>query len=195
MMQTTSGGAPGPDGWGGPAPDPVPGPAPGPAPAPGYAPASAPAGPPERTPPVKVALALVVVTALTVLTDLAGYLWLLTPWPSGSVVPDESTFILLAVVVIVVALASFALWITTVVLSILVLVWGRGAMRLGALFVLIPVTISTFVSADVSGDSAGADAARSVLGAIAITADLVGIALAVVGIVLLLRGIREARRV
>lgn len=143
---------------------------------------------------VRVAVALVVVAAASVLFDLAGYLWLLTPWSLGSLDPDESTLIAVGVVLIVVALVSFALWLASVVLSILVLVWGRGALRLGALFVLVPVTISTFVSVDISGDFEGADAARSVLGVIGMVADLAGIALVVAGIVLLLRGIREARR-
>lgn len=151
-------------------------------------------GPVQDERAVRVAPALVVVAAITVLLDLAGYLWLLTPWSLGSLEPDESTLIAFGVVLILVALLSFALWLASVVLSILVLVWGRGPLRLGALLVLVPVTISTFVSVDISGDFEGADAARSVLGVIGTIADLAGIVLVVAGIVLLLRGLRAARR-
>ena len=129
-----------------------------------------------------------------VTVENGGYLWLLTPWSVGAMEPDRALLMLFAIGVILVALLSIALWLATVVLAILTMVWGRGAMRVGALLVLLPITISTFVSADISGDSDGAQTARSILHVVGIVADWIGIALVVVGIVLLLRGIREARR-
>ncbi len=151
-------------------------------------------GPRASRPPVRIATALVLLAALSVLVDVAGYLWLLTPWSVGAMEPDRALLMLFAIGVILVALLSIALWLATVVLAILTMVWGRGAMRVGALLVLLPITISTFVSADISGDSDGAQTARSILHVVGIVADWIGIALVVVGIVLLLRGIREARR-
>ncbi len=163
----------------------------------GRRPAVDPPARPGAQPPLRVATALAIIIALLVIGRLVGAgLWLAAP-VGVDVGVDPVGTVVLAVVVSVLALSGAALSLAGLVLSILVVVRGRGALRLGAALLLASAVGGMVLSLEVTGDPASLPAsmvtAAQVIEVLGIALAVIRFALDVAGLVLLLRGIEALR--
>lgn len=163
------------------------------------------AGHAQQLPPVRTATALAVITVLLALGQTLGLLARLVPWTGLGLRGDldldpdldnaRVLVVVLAIAVLLLVMAGLALGIASLVLSIIVVVRGRGLLRRGAVLLLIPVALGMMFSIDVSGDLGGLPAwTGTLLHVLDLLGDLVVLALTVTGLSFLVAGLRQLRR-
>lgn len=176
---------------------------------PGWGASPGPAGPAEpaagtpvpAAPPVRLATALAVLTTGLLLFQVIGLIARFVPWQGVGGGADidldqaRGIVIVLTVVLVLVVLVLLALSLTSIVLSILVAVKGRGLLRRGAVVLLVPIVLGMMFSLDVTGDLDALPAwVGTALDVAGLLGDLLELALTAAGLWFLVAGLRQLRR-
>lgn len=152
--------------------------------------------------PLRPATALVVVAVLQLLLTIAAAVLAiaLVPWLEGAMMAEgaPSALVVVALLGIGAGLLMMGLGLATFILAIVVTVKGRGKLRHGAVILIVVAALGASVSFTTSGDpSMMGDLGTAVAGAFDVVTMVLGVIRALaglVGVVLLLLGIREVRR-
>lgn len=156
--------------------------------------------PPARSgaePPLRLATTLAIIVTLLLIGHLVGAVVGLFAPGTIDVAVDSAGTVVLALGVSLLVLTGAALALAALVLSILVVVRGRGALRLGAALLLASALGGMVLSLEVTGDPAMLPApmvaAARVMEALETALAVIRFALDAAGLILLVRGIRALR--